>query len=338
MTGRVLIVDDSSVNRHLLSQLVRSLGAEVVAVAGGPAALDFVSREPPDLVLLDMRMPEMDGLAVLGFLKSQEAGSHIPVIMISGEEEADTVVGCLEAGAEDYLTKPYEPTILKARVRACLERKLLRDREQLQLRELANLRNELVRVREDLAQALTTTAQAALKDPVTNLLSKRAGTDHLQRMLAQSQQFGVALTCILIEVDNYSAWAARLGLAAGERILQVAGQSIASLIDPSQLACRFGSADFLLACPHLNATQAQELVQKLSLTMPQMWFDQLEQTLSFSAGLAPASGLLSELLSHLDKALAEAKKQGGGHWCVYDSSLSDAPLPRWSPTSSSSLS
>ncbi|MDQ6655519.1 MAG: SpoIIE family protein phosphatase [Verrucomicrobiota bacterium] len=128
--GVVLMVDDVEANRDVLSRQLRRQGYAVVIAASGPAALDQLRTTDVDLVLLDIMMPEMDGYEVLQRLKADEALRHIPVIMISALSELDSVVRCIELGAEDYLPKPFNPTLLKARLGASLDKKRARDREQ----------------------------------------------------------------------------------------------------------------------------------------------------------------------------------------------------------------
>ncbi len=134
--GRILIVDDNAANRDLLSRRLMRAGHEVTEADGGPAALALLERETFDLVLLDLIMPEVTGYEVLCRLKSQAATRDIPVIMISALDDLDSIVRCIEAGAVDYLPKPFDPTLLNARIGATLENKFLRDREQLMLAEI----------------------------------------------------------------------------------------------------------------------------------------------------------------------------------------------------------
>lgn len=141
--GRVLVVDDSSVNRRLLMQLVGMLGPQVGQAASGAEALSLLEAGGYDMMLLDIQMPEMDGLTVLTKLRASEAIKHIPVVVISGDDEIETAVRCLEMGAEDYVTKPFEPTVLAARVRASLEKKLLRDSERQHVEELIRINQRL---------------------------------------------------------------------------------------------------------------------------------------------------------------------------------------------------
>ena len=131
-TGRVLVVDDNEFGRDLVARMLVNQGHAVEIVAGGLEAferLDDTSREPIDLVLLDVMMPGLSGPDVLVRLKTEPRTRDLPVIMVSALGEDDTLLACIAAGAEDYLTRPVRPELLRARITACLEKKRLRDRE-----------------------------------------------------------------------------------------------------------------------------------------------------------------------------------------------------------------
>ena len=127
--ARILIVDDLEDNRAVLERRLRRQGHSVESAAGGRAALERLARERFDLVLLDVMMPDLDGLAVLERMKGDAGLRDIPVIMISALDDVASVVACIQRGAEDHLTKPFDPVLLRARISACLEKKRLRDVE-----------------------------------------------------------------------------------------------------------------------------------------------------------------------------------------------------------------
>ncbi len=134
--GTILVVDDNADNRDLLSRWLRHEGHTVVTAEDGRRALELVPKQPFDLVLLDVIMPGLNGFQVLEKLKADESLRHLPVIMVSALDEIDGVVRCIECGAEDYLTKPFNPVLLRARINAGLEKKRLRDREELYLQQI----------------------------------------------------------------------------------------------------------------------------------------------------------------------------------------------------------
>jgi len=126
--GTLLVVDDNEDNRYTLTNRLKRQGyADVMTANNGRQALELLRARPFDLVLLDIMMPELNGYQVLAELKADDQLRHIPVIMISAVDELDSVIRCVELGAEDYLQKPFNPTLLRARIGACLEKKRLRD-------------------------------------------------------------------------------------------------------------------------------------------------------------------------------------------------------------------
>ncbi len=152
-SSRLLVVDDNENNRDMLSRRLKQQGYDVSTAEGGHQALEWVATQPVDLVLLDVMMPEMDGYEVLEHLKADSKWRDIPVIMISALDEIASVVRCIERGAEDYLPKPFDPVLLRARIGACLEKKRLRDQEVRHLHELAEWNRMLEqRVQEEVAQ------------------------------------------------------------------------------------------------------------------------------------------------------------------------------------------
>jgi class 3 adenylate cyclase len=132
----ILVVDDNEANRALLTRRLTRNGHTVSHAEDGRRALDRLRENAFDLVLLDVLMPHMDGHEVLQAMKADPAQRHIPVIMITGLDDLDSLIRCIEGGAEDYLTKPFDPILLNARIGACLEKKRLRDTEQNLLRQV----------------------------------------------------------------------------------------------------------------------------------------------------------------------------------------------------------
>jgi DNA-binding response OmpR family regulator len=123
---RLLVVDDNEMNRDMLSRRLQRQGYEVTVAEHGVRALELMRANDYDLVLLDVMMPQLNGYEVLEEVKQDERLRHVPIIMISAMDDLDSVVKCIELGAEDYLFKPFNPVLLKARVRSSLDKMQLR--------------------------------------------------------------------------------------------------------------------------------------------------------------------------------------------------------------------
>jgi two-component system, sensor histidine kinase and response regulator len=184
--GVVLIVDDDETNRDVLSRRLRRQGHTAVAAASGSDALRILRAREFDLVLLDIMMPDMDGYEVLSQLKADPHLRHVPVVMISAVNEVRSVVRCIEAGAEDYLAKPFNATLLRARIGACLEKKRGRDRETAlfeQLRKNYQKLQEVEKLRDDMRSMIV----HDLRTPLTAVIVSVEMLDQVGALNATQQ-------------------------------------------------------------------------------------------------------------------------------------------------------
>jgi len=165
--GIALVVDDSRVNRLVLVRQLAELGLEALEAENGAEALDLLRAHATavDVVLLDVLMPELDGYETLAAMKADEAMRHIPVLIVSGVEELDSVVRCIELGATDYLTKPINPRILQARLNASLAAKRLRDLELDYLEQQRRMTQTIERQKTELSRFLSPQISALVSSP-----------------------------------------------------------------------------------------------------------------------------------------------------------------------------
>ena len=170
------MVDDNVMNRDMLSRRLERQGHEIAEAANGRQALEMIKTNVFDLVLLDIMMPEVDGYQVLEYLKGDDTLRHVPVIMLSALDEVDSAVRCIELGAEDYLSKPFNPVLLRARIDASLEKKRLHDQEllyQQQLEEISLAKSQIL-----------STVSHELKTPLTSIISQ------VYLLLTRQEQIG----------------------------------------------------------------------------------------------------------------------------------------------------
>jgi signal transduction histidine kinase len=168
--GRVLVVDDDLLNRIKLSTNLEEAGYSVALAKDGAEALEAMRTEPYDTMLLDLMMPVMDGFEVLQHVAADSSLQHIPIIVVSAEEDLESVVRCIEMGAADHLPKPFNPTVLRARVGACVGKKRSHDREVALFNELQQRYRELEdlqKLRDDLTHMIV----HDLRTPLTSFLT-----------------------------------------------------------------------------------------------------------------------------------------------------------------------
>ena len=202
-SGHVLVVEDALVNRMLLERLLREQGHAVTAVEDGQEALDLLAgADDPgvDVVLLDLVMPRLDGYGTLERMKSEPRLAHLPVIVISSVDELDSVVRCIELGALDYLPKPVDPSILRARLNAALAAKRLRDLEREYLEQVQRVIGAAAAVEADAFDPATLDAVAARDDALGQLartFQRMAG-----EVRAREERLRAQVAELRIEIDE----------------------------------------------------------------------------------------------------------------------------------------
>jgi phosphoserine phosphatase RsbU/P len=215
-SATLLVVDDNESNRALLARRLRRQGYTVVLAENGRQALDKLRLRRFDLVLLDVIMPEMDGYRVLAALKADDALRHVPVLMISALDDLDVLARCIETGADDYLAKPFDPVLLKARIDSCLEKKRLHDQEQRTYQALVESQQRLAAELAEAARYVESLLPAPIRQPIQFdwrfLPSTQLGgdifdyrwldTDHLVFYLLDVCSHGVGAALLSISVLN----------------------------------------------------------------------------------------------------------------------------------------
>lgn len=237
----VLVVDDDEANRDVLSAFMRRHGVKVVEAVDGLAALDILQREPIDLVLLDVLMPNLDGFGVLERMHANPALKSVPVLMVSGLSELDSVVRCIEMGAADYLPKPFNPVLLRARISACLEKKALHDQEKRTLQALEQSQAQLAA---EIAQA-ERYVRSLLPPPVTGAIaidwrfypSTHLGGDALGYQWLDADH----LSMYVLDVCGHGVGAALLSVSVANQ-LRTEALPATDFLEPAQVLAALNEA------------------------------------------------------------------------------------------------
>ena len=308
---RILVVDDHEDNIELLRARLEARGYEIHAASDGQAALDQVDRVLPDLILLDVMMPKMDGMEVVRRLKADKNLPFIPVIMQTALDTTANKVEGLDAGADDYITKPINFAELEAKVNALLRIKSL----ETQLRE----RNNEV---EDLNAKLT---RISLTDGLTEIDNRRCLEQRLHEMWQHSVRLHEPIALIMCDIDKFKLVNDQFGHQAGDSVLQQVARALKEEAREIDRVGRYGGEEFLLILPGtvLDAavTFADRLRQKVEGHTFTYTGGTLRRTISCGVAASPHPRVKDQeaLLKAADEALYVAKETGRNRVVRFDS-------------------
>jgi diguanylate cyclase (GGDEF)-like protein len=321
MDRRVLLVDDDPAMLALLSRYLRSAEFEVLSAQDGPAALGILHREGPPIVLSDWSMPGMSGLQLCQAIRSSEAIGFVYVIIVTAHSEKCRVVEALEAGANDFLAKPFHPQELLARVNAGLRIITLEADLKRQQRELHKANAEMAILNRKLELMATT-------DELTGLANRREAMNQVKAGWDSARQSHQPFSCIMLDIDHFKTCNDTYGHEMGDLVLRRTAQVLVHTARADELVCRLGGEEFLIICPNAGvghaAKQAEQLRAAVEANVVQG--DSVDLGVTVSAGVAERSAetdTVEDLLKCADQALYTAKRAGRNRVVVH----SDAGQP-----------
>lgn len=283
---KLLIIDDSKDALRVAKTRLAKEGLDILCAEGGAIGLETARRERPDLILLDLDMPDMGGFDVCRALKADAELCMIPVLFLTGSATAEDKVQGLDLGAVDYITKPFDAFELCARVRAALRTKHLQDL----LIEHAHI------------------------DLLTGLPNRRALMERLQREWARMQRHKGRLSCIMADIDHFKQINDVYGHHVGDKVLQEVAQTIRRQCREMDLPTRYGGEEFMLVVPDETAADAASLAERCRQEVAKVCVVVRSQAVKVTAsfGVADAAGLSSPeaLIKRADEALYRAKREG----------------------------
>lgn len=287
---RLLIVDDQPLNIRVLHQIFHE-EAEVLMATSGEQALEVAAREQPDLILLDILMPDLDGLSVCRKLKATPELAETPVIFITAQSSAEEETAGLEAGAVDFISKPVNPAVVRARVNT-----------HLLLREQSKKLHEI-----------------AFTDGLTGVPNRRRFDECLAREWAIAARELSELALILIDIDHFKAFNDHQGHQAGDDALRWVAQALKdTLRRPSDFLARYGGEEFVCLLPRSGLREAIATAEHLRSAIASGAYphahsptaSHLTISLGVSAMIPEPASSPSTLLETADEYLYEAKKRG----------------------------
>ncbi len=300
---RLLVVEDEADQRDALAELLE-MDYQVATARDGEEGVRVARADPPDLVLMDLVMPRMDGFAALEALRGDHRTAEIPVIFVSARGDDVTRVKGLDLGAVDFLAKPFSDRELKARI----ERTLRLARRQTQLRQLAQT------------------------DALTGLANLRAFRARLEDEVKRAQRYGTPFTCVMADMDYLKPVNDELGHAAGDRAIASVADVIRTELRETDFAARYGGDEFVVLLPHTTESEgrvfAERLCDRLRETALEVTGRRLTVAASFGvAELGPGAPdeAAEELVRRADEALYAAKRAGRGRVAVAGAPPPGAP-------------
>ncbi len=298
----ILVVDDEPVAIKMVSLQLRDL-YQVVPASNGEEALAAIEQQPPDLVILDVVMPGLDGFEVCRRLKYERQTQFIPIIMVTALSDVEHRVKGIEAGADDFINKPFNQLELLARIRSLLRIKQLNQQLEAKIAELESTKQEL--------------EQLAITDELTGLYNYRYFKNQLQTELAYAKRTKSNLSVAVIDIDHFKNYNDRNGHLQGNRILVVIADLLKKHSRNTDVAARFGGEELALVLANCDSAAADTVARKLKKIVEDYRFDfqesQPQGSLTVSIGVAsfPRDGLdPDDLVGVADARLYRAKQQG----------------------------
>lgn len=292
-TGRILLADDSFLIRAMVREVLESAGHIVMEAANGQQALELCLATKPDVALLDVEMPVMDGRQLLLRLKAAPELADMPVIFLTSVTSTAEIVHGLQNGAHDYLRKPFEAPELIARVSAALR--------------VARLQQELTRQNAELSVLSRT-------DRLTELSNRRHGEERLQAEMETARRHQQPLAVLMLDVDHFKQVNDQHGHGAGDAVLQELARRMQGILRLGDIAARWGGEEFLVVLPNTALTGAIALAERylqIVRDVPVTIHNAQPCAVTVSIGVTDAAGLdFDAVLRQADEALYRAKREG----------------------------
>lgn len=302
MKAKVLVVEDSPSQRSHITEILKTRGFDVRAASGGIEALKQAKTDPPDVVVLDVVMADMDGYSVCRWLRLTEATRDLAIIMLTVKGEVSNKVEGLNVGADDYLPKPFDGQELEARIFAALRTKGTQ-------KELRRRNTEL----EDLLQRVEV---MAMTDALTGLFNRRRFVDVLKREWATSKRYKNPISVLMVDIDHFKRVNDTHGHSTGDQVLKEVANVISASLRQVDVAARYGGEEFAILLPHTRLDDAAIVAGRIheKVRSREVALEDISLGVTVSVGAASneddGAQTEDELMARADAALYRAKQSG----------------------------
>ena len=315
----ILLVEDNKLQGKKTSDCLEGAGYQVVWAQTGLGGLKIAKTQKPDLILLDVVLPDKDGQQICRFIKGDERIRDIPLIMLTARSGVEDRVTGFQVGADDYLSKPFHERELLARINAALRTKRLQDELRLKNMQLEDLLKQVERM--------------AITDAGTGLFNRRHFLELLDKELMRAKRFASPLSCMMLDIDHFKQINDTYGHLTGDSVLSEIGQILRESLRNIEVAARYGGEEFILFLPETTASDAVKPAHRLLEQVSSHHFKEVEPSriITVSIGIAslPDQGInmKEDLIRCADYALYKAKHDGRNRVEISNSAecLSDQP-------------
>jgi diguanylate cyclase (GGDEF)-like protein len=314
---RILIVDDDRQTAALARVWFRDQPYEILEAPDGASGLLVAAEQDPDVILLDLGMPGLDGMSVARRLKEDPATRAIPVIVLTADRNVESKVEAFQAGADDYVTKPFQFEELQARIGSFLHKRGLLLGLEARVRDLASTNAQL--------------EQLLVVDEKTGLYNFRAFQRRLREEWQRAERYAVPVSLVFLDLDHFKQVNDRLGHPAGDQVLREFATLVTGGARATDVASRYGGEEFAVILPHTDAPMARGVAERIRRAVQEFVF--LEHSsptrITVSAGVATSTrdiDSMEALVRAADRALYAAKDRGRNQ--VVDAGSLGAPDER----------
>ncbi|MBF0238260.1 MAG: diguanylate cyclase [SAR324 cluster bacterium] len=317
--GKVLIIDDSEDNLFVASQILARDHHEIITFQKPRKALDQLAVLNPDVILLDVQIPEMDGFEVCRIIKQRNDIPYIPVVFVTAKFKTDEALATgLAIGGEDYIVKPFSNTELRAKVHVMIRLKRAFDALAEKNMELVRLNETLTRTNHDLEQTRLALQEQAITDPLTGIYNRRYLTDRLGQEVSSIKRNPKSLSLLMLDIDHFKHINDTYGHQCGDYVLTLFASILRKNLRQHDIVARYGGEEFVILLQNMNPLESFVIAERIrrDVESTTFIFEREQIKITTSIGLTSvqddmASDLTSDsLLKSADTALYEAKSKG----------------------------